>query len=146
MILIVEKLKRSTILVRDPEARELFNDVMEKALVDYKMLSHQQFLNTPGLLNTFVEEFLNTYAYIGSPDGIRLPSYDPITIGYTEATTVKSSTHPPMPLEQWIAIWTNAFIIYSEYPEAPEHNHFLMGIAKDTYNEMIKVGNLSARR
>jgi hypothetical protein len=130
---IADKLRNSEITKEDPEAAALLKDLVEN-ITNYITLSSDQFAehNLLGLLNTFVNQFLNVHAYIGNNKGLNIPSYDPYEIAYTERL-IDGET-----VRYWIALWTNAFIIYSEFEKSHNKDGVLLAIEREYYKTHIK--------
>lgn len=133
MMGIANKLKSSEINERDPEAAQLLETLLE-GITEYVIFSSEMYKQTNmlGLFNAFINKFLNFHAYVGNNKGLNIPSYDPFKIAFTQDTIDDEV------VSYWIALWTNAFIVYSEYEESHDKDGLLFAVRKDYYDEHMK--------
>ncbi len=133
---IARKLKNSEVTMTDPDAEALVNSLWA-TLNEYALFFGKQFEDEAvGIFDDFVEKFLMTQAYVGPKDGNIIYSYDPFELAYSE--TKVDPEHGP--IKQWVAYYTNCFVMYSEFPDTPEKSDIVLAMDRDTYAIITKTG------
>ena len=108
---------------------------LAKDLGNYAIFYGKNFINdTITVYDDFIDHFLLTQAYIGEKEGLRIPSFDPFHVAYSEAQVDKELGQ----MKQWLAYYSNCFILYVEYPDNPDQDDLIFCIDKTTYEQVVQ--------
>lgn len=128
------RLKNSEPTMVEPQASQLIAE-LGLAIGDYAVFGSRSFDDKAMFVyDMFIDKFLQTHAIVGSSEATQLRSFDPYHIAFTDILS-----HDEFgPMKQWLAYYSNCFLLYTEYDENPDLNELLFCIDKATYETSVK--------